>query len=234
MTRSPQATGRCLLVKLVLCTQLAVTSAATQQPDAVPTERFEATGVSCYDGDTCTVQTTAGKRYRIRVFGVDAPELTQDFGREARSFSTGLIVGSRLTVFPANLERNDRLVARVRVPRGDDLSTLLLRSGHAWHSTEFSKDPLLADAERTAREGKRGLWARPDPVPPWIFRRNSRRSGGTSPSLTTPGPFHGNVNSRIFHAKACKDFECKNCTRVFATAGDAVQDGFRPHTACVR
>jgi len=46
----------------------------------------------------------------------------------------------------------------------------MVRQGLAWHFTKYSKDEMLAEAERKAREAKRGLWSDPEPVPPWDHR----------------------------------------------------------------
>jgi hypothetical protein len=40
----------------------------------------------------------------------------------------------------------------------------------------------FTDAEREAREKRRGLWADPHPVPPWEYRREHRRAA--RPALT--------------------------------------------------
>jgi methylphosphotriester-DNA--protein-cysteine methyltransferase len=46
------------------------------------------------------------------------------------------------------------------------------------------------------------------------------------------GPFHGNVKSMVFHAPGCPNYNCTQCTAVFATAQDAVAKGFRPAADC--
>ena len=46
----------------------------------------------------------------------------------------------------------------------------MVRQGLAWHFTKYSKDEMLAEAERKAREAKRGLWSDPEPVAPWEWR----------------------------------------------------------------
>ena len=47
----------------------------------------------------------------------------------------------------------------------------MVQEGWAWHYVQYSKDALLAKAEKEAREAKRGLWAGPNPIPPWEYRK---------------------------------------------------------------
>ena len=55
----------------------------------------------------------------------------------------------------------------------------------AWHYVKYSDDPKLADAELKDRTPKRGLWANPNAIPPWDWRRLSKeekaRARGTAP-----------------------------------------------------
>ena len=50
----------------------------------------------------------------------------------------------------------------------------LVKAGLAWHYKQYSKDPVLAEAEVEARRGKAGLWSMPGAVPPWEWRRGRR------------------------------------------------------------
>nr|WP_297045965.1 Ada metal-binding domain-containing protein [uncultured Desulfovibrio sp.] len=44
--------------------------------------------------------------------------------------------------------------------------------------------------------------------------------------------FRGNVQSRIYHNAGCRYFNCKNCTMVFKSAGEAQKAGFRACRIC--
>jgi micrococcal nuclease len=54
---------------------------------------------------------------------------------------------------------------------GQNVNLEMVRLGYAWHYLKYSKDNDLAEAEKEAREGKRGLWVDRVPVPPWDWRR---------------------------------------------------------------
>jgi len=55
----------------------------------------------------------------------------------------------------------------------------MVREGWAWHYKRYSKSKELAEAEKKARKAKAGLWADPNPVPPWEWR--STRKKGKAP-----------------------------------------------------
>jgi endonuclease YncB( thermonuclease family) len=62
--------------------------------------------------------------------------------------------------------------------RGDKMETEkeLVRDGFAWRNVRYDKAGEFADAEREARENHRGLWADPNPVPPWEWRASRRKN----------------------------------------------------------
>jgi hypothetical protein len=134
-----------------------------------------------------------------------------------------------------DLDRYGRLVARIRVS-GKDSSLELLRAGLACHYTDYSSDPVLAKAEADARAAARGFWAASAPKP-----RCALAVGGAGPGASSPaaapvqrGGFHGNTVSRVYHAPHCRNFNCPNCTRIFATEDEARKAGFRPAGDCFR
>lgn len=134
-------------------------------------ERFTGRCVAVGDGDSFKVL-RSGCEVRVRLHGVDCPELQQDFGQRARKHTSELVFGKDVTVEVVTRDVHDRLVAHVSVD-GQDLGLALVQAGMAWHFTRYSDDPSLAAAEREARAAKRGLWQQPDPVPPWEYREKN-------------------------------------------------------------
>lgn len=142
-------------------------SAARQDAILVAEEVFQATVVSIEDGDTLVVRTLANaESTRVHIAAVDAPEMSQPGGPEAKAFLTNLISGKTITV---RLKGTLEPLARVEVD-GADLGLLLIKNGMAWHCPRFAKESGLAAAEAEARGAKRGFWNRPQPTPPWIYR----------------------------------------------------------------
>jgi len=111
-----------------------------------------------------------------------------------------MVAGKIVKVWETDTDRYGRIVGFVFV--GDkNLNKELLSAGLAWHYKQYSRDPALAKLEFEARSQKRGLWAEPDPVAPWEWRRQ-KRSGKSSKvknvSTGTDAPYHENVKSMVF------------------------------------
>ena len=129
-----------------------------------------------------------------------------------------------------DVDRYGRLVSRVQVD-GIDLSVALVAEGLAWHYTQYSDDPVLAQAEAQARVSRIGLWSQPSPVPPWEFRRGVT---STEAGVSEGGVLHGNRRSKVFHRPGCRNYGCQNCTVMFDSADEALAAGFRPAGDCHR
>lgn len=130
------------------------------------------------DGDTVRVRLDSGP-INVRFHAVDAPELSQPWGREARdALARRLPMGREV-----QLEVTDqsdgygRMVARV-VADGADLNAWLVRAGHAFVYRQYAgaEDGDLCRLEHQARIGRDGLWDLPAQrrVAPWEWRRNKR------------------------------------------------------------
>lgn len=133
--------------------------------------------VGVTDGDTIKVM-HSGRAVKIRLGGIDCPEMGQDFGTRAKQFTSAMVFGKEVQIREINLEMYVRIGARIYVD-GKDLSLELVKAGLAWHYKHYSKDPVLAEAEVEARKAKIGLWSMPNPIPPWEYRRFHRRGGWT-------------------------------------------------------
>ena len=71
--------------------------------------------------------------------------------------------------------------------------TTLVKDGWCWWYRKYAPgDTVLEGLEKEAREAKKGLWADPQPVPPWEWRKrgqnNSRRAGGGHRAATGIAP----------------------------------------------
>ncbi|HYH16241.1 MAG TPA: thermonuclease family protein, partial [Flavisolibacter sp.] len=50
-----------------------------------------------------------------------------------------------------------------------------LRSGLAWHYTEYDKNQEWAALEAEAREKRLGVWSQPNPIRPSEYRKSKRK-----------------------------------------------------------
>lgn len=133
---------------------------------------FDGKVVGVSDGDTIKVLKN-GKQVKIRLAAIDCPEKGQPYGQNAKRFTADMVAGKVVKIWETDIDRYGRVVGFVFI---DDrnLNKELLSAGLAWHYKKYSRDPELAKLEFQARSEKRGLWAEPDPVPPWEWRRINR------------------------------------------------------------
>ena len=195
---------------------------------------WEGKVVGVLDGDTIKVL-KEDKQVKIRLASIACPERGQPFGRAAQKFTADLIDRKIVKIMPTDTDRYGRTIAFVFVG-GIGLNKELLKAGLAWHYKQYSRDPELAKLEFQARSQKKGLWAQPNPVPPWEYRHNSRsrRNANRFESvLSNAGrAYHGNTSSRIFHKPGCEQYDCKNCTAIFQNRKDAIAAGYRGCKIC--
>lgn len=125
--------------------------------------------VGVIDGDSIRVM-HEGKAEQIRLIGVDCPENRQPFGTRAKEYTSELAFGKEVTVYGKSRDRYGRTLAEVLLPDGRSLNQALLSAGLAWWFRKYSKDLRLGELERQARNAKLGLWAEPNPMPPWDWR----------------------------------------------------------------
>ena len=131
---------------------------------------FTSKVVRVIDGDTIEVVHN-GVPVRILLRGVDCPEKGQPYGNTAKQFTSEKTVGKLVTVKVKEIDKYGRRAADVILPDGAVLNRELLKAGLAWWYRQFSKDKNLEVLEKEARAAKRGLWADPNPVPPWCWRK---------------------------------------------------------------
>lgn len=142
-------------------------------------------GVS--DGDTITVLRD-GKGVKVRLYGIDCPESSQDFGQAAKKFTSGMVYGKTVKIEEKDSDHYGRIVGVVYVD-DENLNLSLLRKGFAWYYKAYAKnEKIFAAAQGKAKAAKTGLWSMPDPIAPWDYRRVLREEdGGSVPSA--PGKY---------------------------------------------
>lgn len=122
------------------------------------------------DGDTFWVINKNGAREKIRLIGVDTPEVRRSknkeigyYGKEASDFVKNLLVGQkvRLEYDIAKYDRYKRTLAYVYLENGVFLNAHLLQEGYAAVMTvppNVKYAELFVNLQRIARKNKKGLW----------------------------------------------------------------------------
>ena len=123
------------------------------------------------DGDTLTLD-----GHRIRLLGMDTPEMTQICRRDGADWRCGVAARSRLaellragpvTCRTRGTDRYDRRLARCETPDGD-LGRRMVREGLAVAYGDYE------DEERFARAECKGLWGSDFEMPQQWRRMNDR------------------------------------------------------------
>jgi len=126
---------------------------------AVPPSAF--TAVRAVDGDTLSAQQD-GKPQRIRLAGIDAPELRQtcrdangrdwSCGAAARLRLAALVAQGPVACTPQGEDRYGRLIATCSAGTVTDLGAELVRGGYAVNYSRYTSDYM--SAERDARAAR--------------------------------------------------------------------------------
>lgn len=136
----------------------------------------------------------------VRLAWVDAPELGQDAGEQARNALAALVHDKTITLTERGRDEHGGLIATVFTD-GVDVGLLMLRGGWAWHhSGKLTQEPdehrLYAYATLQARADGIGLWSLADPIPPWEFRNRQARVPFLSCDYSTEPP----ITIRVIYA----------------------------------
>jgi endonuclease YncB( thermonuclease family) len=129
------------------------------------------------DGDSLVVADRDGREYRVRLYGLDAPEGGQPHGAEAARFLAAAVAGREVVLKTLDRDVYGRLVALVCLEDGEPVNRRLVSAGLAWVYTAYCHIPECAQwrkDEARARRDRRGLWQAPHPTPPWKYRRQGQ------------------------------------------------------------
>jgi len=144
-----------------------------------------------------TVRAVAGKNLQVvspdrgqvevRLVGVELPEAPrigspgdviegQPFGPQAAAYLRELLLERQVVLDTYGKDRAGRLLSVVWL--GEiNVNLTLVKEGLAWLDPSFTVTSVrvaIEIAERQAQVGRYGLWALPDPEPPWEYRKRHK------------------------------------------------------------
>ena len=155
---------------------LLLSPCAQARPDAETLAQV----IAVTDGDTLLLMplnsASAQQRYyKLRLADIDAPELNQAFGEEAKRQLGNWVLHQTIRVVTVATDRYGRRIGWVRLtkasPEDTDVNTELVQQGLAWVSTRYKHPAYLLKAQRDAQLAARGLWADSHAIPPWVWRK---------------------------------------------------------------
>jgi endonuclease YncB( thermonuclease family) len=128
-----------------------------------------------HDGKTITVENT-GRRIRVTLKGMDAPEQDQPYGDVALQHLTSLIMNRPVAIELNGLGAGSTLIGKV-ICDERDIALQMIRDGVAWFDRSSENGlsgadrRIYADSEQAARSEHRGIWRDASPIPPWEWRQ---------------------------------------------------------------
>ncbi len=138
--------------------------------------------IDVIDGDTLKV-VLEGRSVRVRLHEIDYPETGQRYGREAKKIARRLAYGKVGLVGSRGSDRYGRIIGRVILPGGEDLSLELVKMGACWWYEHYApEDEELEHAQHEARSKKWGLWKSKAPLLPWKWRRMKKKKSLAFPN----------------------------------------------------
>lgn len=130
---------------------------------------------SVIDGDT-VVASVGGRQQELHLIDIDAPEMGQSFGPEAKDLLAERLLGKIIQVAVISQRPEGGLWTRAFI-KAENLAEDMLEAGLAWCQRGLSHQRLQA-IERASRQERKGLWAQDSPQPPWEWRQTLNNSKG--------------------------------------------------------
>lgn len=144
--------------------------------EAKITLTYSGTVRSCNDGDTCRVDVN-GKTMKVRLSGIDAPELNQPEGTDSKRYLEGLVRNKEASLKCDGMSF-DRVTCTVFLGN-KNINEDLVRNGYAWDSPKFSNgayQTLMVEAQTK----KLGIW-KTITVSPYCFRHKKAKKCRNNP-----------------------------------------------------
>lgn len=194
------------------------------------------------DGDTLVMG-----EVRIRLYGIDAPELSQRCSdMQGASWDCGTwskavldrLAHPGLSCAPKDTDRYGRTVAVCYDPKGVDVNAAMVAAGAAYAYAKYAKDYI--ETEQDARAGGIGLW-RAAVIPPAQYRAEYRAGKRATQLASKPvqSPpegcaIKGNISKsgKLYHLPGGRWYEGTRISttsgeRWFCSEGDAQAAGWR-------
>ena len=135
--------------------------------------------IKIIDGDTVYFQANNDDGYKkLRLVGIDAPEMKQPFGKESRQCLANLINNKLVQIITYGEDRYKRTLAKIIIEK-IDINQAMIKNGCAWFYRRYKNtlgkdDQVMYDkAEIFAIENKKGLFSNQEAEAPWVWRKKN-------------------------------------------------------------
>ena len=116
----------------------------------------------------------------MRLYGIDCPEKKQAFGTKAKQFTSDMCFGKVVDVETVDTDRYGRTVGIVKLEDGQIVNEQIVRAGFSWLYHTYCKKPVCLEWKREEDESRatqEDLWTDKNPMPPWEWRAQQRKTG---------------------------------------------------------
>ena len=143
-------------------------------------------------GDVITIF-NLNRPVRVKLVGIDAPEMDQAFGDVARKHLVDLVHDKSVVVEYSGIAADGSVMGRVLL-NDADIGAQMIRDGAAWFDPNNQSRLNVADreiyqqSEQAARDERRGLWQAENPTAPWEFVRARALRTDPRASLNASAP----------------------------------------------
>ncbi|CAM0948223.1 unnamed protein product [Alopecurus aequalis] len=148
------------------------------------------------------------RKYRIRMRGIDAPELEMEYGMEARNELVNLIEGKCVMIYVYEKDQYERHIGDIYCG-AMFIQEEMLKRGFAWYCKIYDKRCEFEQHmqwEREARDARRGLWLSDNPQKPWEWKRDHPRNAKKQDAIQMDNGSGGALSRMI---KEKKNYEEK-------------------------
>lgn len=130
---------------------------------------FIARVLTVHEGDRLTIH-HQGLKDTIYLRDIDCPELKQPYGKQAKHATAAYVGNREVVVRELKRDPHGRVTADIFLQDGRNVAHELVKEGLAWVQSAGTGSHGLKDLEELARAAGKGLWADPDPIPPWKWK----------------------------------------------------------------
>jgi endonuclease YncB( thermonuclease family) len=123
------------------------------------------------DGNTLKVSTIDDDTFTVKLKGVDAPELGQEFAQEALNYLQQLVTNKNVLVEYSGKDRWGNRLVYVTTKNGKSINEMMIKDGYGWVDRFFLNQAELMALQETAKSKNAGLWKSEEPMEPWVYDR---------------------------------------------------------------
>lgn len=134
-------------------------------------EIFEATVTKVSDGDTIWVKKNK-EIIKIRLGEIDAPELSQEYGKKSKNYLEKLILNKKIIVNSTIKDKYGRTIAVIFF-NDKNINKEMVQNGLAWVYDRYVIDKSFYDAQNEAKAKKINIWSDINPTEPWVYRKTN-------------------------------------------------------------